>query len=725
MTALAAIDGPAVRRWYRLAADALAQAGPAIDALNVFPVPDADTGTNLTLTLRSAAQAVAGQPGHAGPAQLWQAAAQGALAGACGNSGIIVSQLLRGLADVCGAAQRCDGPVLAAALAHAARLARAAVSEPVEGTVLTVADAAATAAAAALSGPEERGQEVSGPRVSGPQVCAVAPQAGAGQAPGGQASAGQASAGQAGAGQAGAGQAGAGQAGAGTAGAGQAGAGTASAGQAGAGQAGAGQAGAGLAGQPGAELAGVVTAAAAGARAALARTSEQLAVLAASGVVDAGAAGLCVLLDVLAATVTGRPRAEYEVPAPVRPMQAGLPGGAAGTDGAAGRAASGLGPGTGAGPHHYEVTYLLEASAAAVGELRERLGALGDSVVIAGAGQSWHVHVHLGEAGAAVEAGLQAGRPSRITVTYLGPVGPGPGASDQAGLRPGTADLTGCGRDAAQQASPQRSAPAASARADSGRADSGRAAGTAGASAAGASDTEPAGRAVIAVTGPGRTGQGPAGPGPAGMGLAGTGSAGPGPVGAGSAGTGVGALLGAAGARVANGTDAGELIGQARQAGRELILLPDGDMALSAAQEAAARLGAEGRTVAVIGSRSPLQALAAMAVHVPGRPFAADVAGMDRAAAGMRCGSLVRRDGSLTGLVDGAVAVTGTDEIQVAICLAEALMAGGGELVTLMAAGAADSPLPLAVAAHLASRWPAAEVACYGNGPAPLLIGVE
>ena len=90
------LDGAIVRHWCRLSVDALAQARAAIDALNVFPVPDADTGTNLHLTLMSADAAVESLPPEAGPAEIWPAMARGALLGACGNSGIIVSQLLRG-----------------------------------------------------------------------------------------------------------------------------------------------------------------------------------------------------------------------------------------------------------------------------------------------------------------------------------------------------------------------------------------------------------------------------------------------------------------------------------------------------------------------------------------------------------------------------------------------------------------------------------------------------
>ncbi len=324
MTALQAMDGAAVRRWCRLAADALAQTRAAIDALNVFPVPDADTGTNLQLTLLSAADAADAVPAGSEPGDVWQAAAHGALLGACGNSGVIVSQLLRGLAEICGPAARCDGEVLARALARAAGAARAAVRRPVEGTMLTVADAAALA--------------VSGSRGS---------------------------------------------------------------------------------------LTAVVAAAAAGAREALARTSGQLDVLAASGVVDAGAAGYCVLLDALTATVTGRVPNVYQVPA-AAPHHA-VPAAATGGSGAA-RPAAGAGPAVApageaaaAGPGAaYEVTYLLAAAAPDVAGLRERLDALGGSLVIVGGGDLWHVHVHVADAGAAIEEGLRAGRPRRITVTFLG-----------------------------------------------------------------------------------------------------------------------------------------------------------------------------------------------------------------------------------------------------------------------------------------------------------------
>jgi dihydroxyacetone kinase-like predicted kinase len=286
-----------VRLWFRLSADALDRSRSAIDMLNVFPVPDSDTGTNLHRTIASAADALAGLPSHASNADVWQAAATAALRGACGNSGIIVSQLLRGLADTCGPAAPCDGQVVALALARAAILARAAVHRPLEGTVLTVADAAARAAARATRLPE------------------------------------------------------------------------------------------------------VGMAAALGARQALVRTEQQLGILAASGVVDAGGAGLCVLLDALSAAICGTGPPVWEVPVPGHVRQAP-------ETSAAGRLA-------------YEVTFLLDAAERAVAGLRAQLDRLGDSLVVSGRDALWHVHIHVADAGAVIEAGLAAGRLSKITITCL------------------------------------------------------------------------------------------------------------------------------------------------------------------------------------------------------------------------------------------------------------------------------------------------------------------
>ena len=109
-----------------------------IDDLNVYPVPDGDTGTNLTLTVRAVAEAVAAAEEADRPA-LARAVARAALMGARGNSGVILSQIVRGVADVLAEATNGDDPQLAArALRGASDAAYRAVRRPVEGTMLTV-----------------------------------------------------------------------------------------------------------------------------------------------------------------------------------------------------------------------------------------------------------------------------------------------------------------------------------------------------------------------------------------------------------------------------------------------------------------------------------------------------------------------------------------------------------------------------------------------------------
>ncbi len=306
MAAIDVLDPSAVRRWCAAAVAALAACRAEIDDLNVFPVPDGDTGTNLLLTLRAADDAVRSDP----PGDLAvtvTSMARGAVLGAQGNSGVIVSQVLRGIAEVLAGTGDGRGPAVAAALGRGAELAWRAVGEPVEGTMLSVVSAAAA---------EARGV------------------AGAGDG-----------------------------------------------------------------------LADVVGAAVRGAAAALERTPAQLPVLAEAGVVDAGGRGVLVLLEALAAVVTGPPVPDgARGPRPARIVRD------------RGRLESVRESGSDA--YGYEVQYLLAAPAAAVAELRDELAALGDSLVVVGTGEGrWTVHVHVNDIGAAIEAGVRAGRPHRITVT--------------------------------------------------------------------------------------------------------------------------------------------------------------------------------------------------------------------------------------------------------------------------------------------------------------------
>jgi uncharacterized protein len=320
---LQALDDAAVGRWCRSAVEVLSEFRTRLDDLNVFPVPDGDTGTNLVLTAQAAQQALDEAEAPAGKAtagegrseSVWAVIARGAVLGARGNSGAILAQLLRGLADQLAGQPPATGPDLAAALVKAADSAYTAVADPEEGTFLTVARAGARAAMAAV----DEGRT---------------------------------------------------------------------------------------------DLADVVRAAADGARTALEATPGQLAVLRDAGVVDAGGAGLSLVLDALVATVTGieptRPpldgratRPPHEEERPHQPP---------------------AGPGS-------EVQYLLaDTDEAAVARLHERLAQLGDSLVVVGVdtptGREWNVHVHCIDVGAAIEAGIEAGRPHRISVTPLAPVRP-------------------------------------------------------------------------------------------------------------------------------------------------------------------------------------------------------------------------------------------------------------------------------------------------------------
>ncbi|MFD3803730.1 DAK2 domain-containing protein [Streptomyces sp. NPDC058611] len=309
-----ALDAEAVRTWSSLAVAALGRAREDIDAINVYPVADADTGTNLYLTAESADRAldeVFGKVTEGTPqtslSHAVRAYAHGALVGARGNSGTILAQLLRGVADVLGDEPGARGPgrLLAQALTRAAESAYAAVAHPVEGTMLTVATAAARAGEAAGAA-----------------------------------------------------------------------AGTA---------------------------AEVARAAYDGARDALAQTPGQLAVLGRAGVVDAGGCGVVAVLGALWQALSGQEPAAEPVRGRAVPVPRRTEPCANGQDGPA-----------------YEVIYLLEASDAAVADLRARLDGLGDSLVVVGGDGLWNVHVHVDDPGAAVEAGVVAGRPYRIRITHFG-----------------------------------------------------------------------------------------------------------------------------------------------------------------------------------------------------------------------------------------------------------------------------------------------------------------
>ncbi|MFH1169637.1 MAG: DAK2 domain-containing protein [Chloroflexota bacterium] len=140
-----AINGQALREMFSVATNWLEKSSADIDALNVFPVPDGDTGTNMLLTMRSTMEEAYRAPDHSASA-VTQAMARGALMGARGNSGVILSQVWRGLAQGLAGKDSFAGADLAAALQQASSAAYKGISNPVEGTILTVIKAAAAAA---------------------------------------------------------------------------------------------------------------------------------------------------------------------------------------------------------------------------------------------------------------------------------------------------------------------------------------------------------------------------------------------------------------------------------------------------------------------------------------------------------------------------------------------------------------------------------------------------
>ncbi|HEY2063396.1 MAG TPA: DAK2 domain-containing protein [Amycolatopsis sp.] len=460
--------------------------------------------------------------------------ARGAVAAARGNSGVIISQVIRGIAEWAATGGELDGAGLAAALGHADKVATGAVSRPVAGTMLTVLHSVAGAV---------RGDT-----------------------------------------------------------------------------------------RPLAEVAETVAATAA---AALEETPKQLPALAKAGVVDAGGRGLVAVLDALAGVVTGKNAApehelEVAVAAPVAEPA----------------------------PYAWEVMYLLDGvDEAQLPALRKELSGFGDSVTVAGDGSGSHaVHVHCADIGAAIEAGLDLGRPRRVRVEPLltpTPIEPGGGLD----------------------------------------------------------------RSVVAVV----------------------------------RGGGLAELLRAEGVAVLavpEGEIPGveDMIGLFNEvAGRHVTVLPGGIDLTAAADTAAGHAMAGDRDVVVIPCASPVQVLAALAVHDGDRRANDDVVAMAEAAAATRRGELrIAHEESLTwvgraqsgdviGLVDDEVVLieaapaSETNLVAAAMGVLNRMLTLGGELVTVL--GGADAPPGVAaeLAEQLRLEHPEVELTSYASGQAEavLLMGVE
>ena len=142
------LDGPRLHTWAARAVAELSARRAEINALNVFPVPDADTGSNMTHTMEAALKEADKLPAGADAPAVAGALASGSVRGARGNSGLVLSQVLRAVADS-AARGSVDGDSIARSLTLAVSLVDRAIAEPVEGTVITVLRAAALAAESA------------------------------------------------------------------------------------------------------------------------------------------------------------------------------------------------------------------------------------------------------------------------------------------------------------------------------------------------------------------------------------------------------------------------------------------------------------------------------------------------------------------------------------------------------------------------------------------------
>jgi DAK2 domain fusion protein YloV len=292
---LEVLNAADVRRWCLAGRDALLAAREELDALNVFPVPDGDTGANLLATMEAVVEAVDKAPDDL--SAIAHAISKGSLMGARGNSGVILSQLLRGMCDVWAPLEQVDAAHLRESLVRGATSAYAAVGNPVEGTILTVARVAAESAS-------------------------------------------------------------------------------------------------------GATLGEVVGSASNGAATALAQTPDLLPVLRAAGVVDSAGRGWCLLLEALVHLVAGT---RHEVVVVSLPVAAVTSTGARET---------------GSDEYGYEVVFLLhDTSDAALSELKDLLGDLGDSLVVVGHDRLHKVHVHVNDVDAVLAAASRAGQPSQVEVT--------------------------------------------------------------------------------------------------------------------------------------------------------------------------------------------------------------------------------------------------------------------------------------------------------------------
>lgn len=290
----AELDARGLHAWAARTVEELTRRRAEINALNVFPVPDSDTGSNMAHTMEAAlAEADKGEMDVA------EALALGSVRGARGNSGMVLSQVLRGVAEAT-TGSRVDGAVLAAALTHAVKLVDRALAAPVEGTIITVLRAASDAARAESE-------------------------------------------------------------------------------------------------RPGAQLHSILVAALDAARRALAETPSQLPTLREAGVVDAGGAGLVILLECLLAQVTGEEPDVQPLKANELKRSTHVEAETSGSE--------------------IEAIFFYEGD---LDVLQEELSSMGNSLVIARAtDETASVHIHSAEVGAVIEKAYALGKVSDLRLEAL------------------------------------------------------------------------------------------------------------------------------------------------------------------------------------------------------------------------------------------------------------------------------------------------------------------
>lgn len=601
---LTLLDAQAARRWAVATRAAFAAHRAEMDDLNVFPVPDGDTGTNLFNTLDSGLDAARELSGGGSAAVVRTLAdeaavlARATLLAARGSSGVILSQLVQGLSEVIAEAATSsadasgaggwgaggvafprteamnglDGPTLAKALRRASDRAHAGMSRPVEGTILSVAASAARAAE--------------------------------------------------------------------------------------------------LAAAPDSSLYSVAHASLAAARTALAATTTQLPVLARAGVVDAGGLGYVLILEALEMVVSGTSVAAAQPGHTARLSQVALR--------TAAHADRGEVPGPGAPA--YEVMYLLsDSDVDAVDRLRVRLDGLGDSVLVVGAGDLWNVHVHADDVGGAIQAGIEAGRPHRIAVTHF---------CDQARARSEHSAVA----SVASVASVANLAPVVPRVPVVPVVPVANVTVVACAAGGGLAWVFSAAGAVPVFSGPGRR------------------------------------------------ASAGQLLNAIRSAGSGcVIVLPNDTQTLLAAEAAASAAADQGPQVYVVGTRSAVQGIAALAVFDPAASGLENQTAMNRAAAETRYGgvSVAGKElltkagrcqpGDVLGEVDGEVVVIGHDLAVVGAEVVTRLLAGGGELLTVVsgAGGGPDLSAVVVQSAHAGRHDLHVTTIEGGQATYPLWLGVE